>query len=130
MSPVFSDTESLVDSERSQPASDIESGQKDEDTDMEALRPDVLDASHAAGSITHPTEVWRKLLFTCVAHRWGYGRCPAFWYTLNFAYNHCYDLHRFHRAIVDVQEREGDTWTPEPVDNSTEARSFSLRLGG
>ena len=43
---------------------------------------------------------------------------------MNFAYNHCYDLHRFHNAVVAVQERKCQTWIPESLDNSTEGRNF------
>ena len=33
-------------------------------------------------------------------------------------------FHRFHRATVFVKQRQDETWTPEPLNNSTEARAF------
>ena len=74
-----------------------------EDAQMVDAAP--LPALQSLTTIENPEQVWRKLPLACVADRWGYGRSPAFWYTLNFAYNHCYDLHRFHKAVVAAQEQ-------------------------
>ena len=59
-----------------------------------------------------------------VADRWGYGRSTAFLQTLNVACNHAYDLHCFHHATMAIKERDEEPWTPEALDNTTEARRF------
>ena len=45
---------------------------------------------------------------------YGYGRIPAFWYTLNLPFNYLYEIHRFQRAAALCSGsaegvREGET---------------------
>ena len=46
-----------------------------------------------------PRKLWRSLPRVCTQDRWGYNRTRAFWFTLNFPYNHTFELHRFHEAV-------------------------------
>ena len=68
--------------------------------------PDVPSA--APGDVPHPETVWRRMPKICIEDRYGYGRIPAFWFTLNFPYNYSYELHRFHGA-VEQAKRSGET---------------------
>ena len=118
---VASHTEGIADSEISMLASSQRSDEDITDDDVKMQGVELEDAkmveaaaqpaSQTWTTTIHPEQIWRQLPLACVADRWGYGRSPAFWYTLNFAYNHCYDLHRFHKAVVAAQERTSKTWT-------------------
>jgi hypothetical protein len=35
-----------------------------------------------------------------ISDTYGYGRIPAFWYTLNLPFNHLHEIHRFHDAVA------------------------------
>ena len=43
---------------------------------------------------------WTCLPKAAAGDPFGYGRSPAFWFTLNLAYNHTFDIHRFHKAVA------------------------------
>ena len=53
-----------------------------------------------------PRKLWRSLPRVCTQDRWGYNRTPAFWFTLNFPYNHTFELHRFHEAVERAKDDE------------------------
>ena len=83
------------------------------------------DARAAPAGVSFQWRPWHELPDVCVADRFGYGRSPAFWFTLNFAYNHAYDLHRFHSAVEAAAERDGKTsWVPQPGSNTSQARDY------
>ena len=48
-------------------------------------------------------QYWGKLPSVQTTDTYGYGRIPAFWYTLNFPYNYLWEVHRFHHAIQDFE---------------------------
>ena len=50
----------------------------------------------------------------------GYGRNPAFWYTLNFPHNYLYEVHRFADATKELR-REG---IPDAVTDPEEHNKF------
>ena len=49
--------------------------------------------------------VWRSLPNVSITDRFGYGRTPGFWFTLNFPFNHVHEVHRFHKATADIVQR-------------------------
>ena len=57
----------------------------------------------ARDSTTHPEKLWRAAPTQVMDDPHGYGRNPAFWYTLNFPYNYLYELHRFADATAELR---------------------------
>ena len=68
---------------------------------------------------------WRCLPKPAAGDPFGYSRSPAFWFTLNLAYNHTFDIHRFHRAVAlargDVPDQ---ALLSAATSNTHEARGF------
>ncbi len=61
---------------------------------------------------THPQTVWRKMPSQVRNDAFGYGRNPAFWFTLNFPYNYAFELHRMQEATRELQRHtRPDHWT-------------------
>ncbi len=83
------ETEDDPESEDDKPA------QSDPCKDHDATNPslDPTASKDDSSDIPHPRKVWRTLPKTQVEDRYGYGRIPAFWFTLNFPYNYCFELH-------------------------------------
>ena len=48
------------------------------------------------------TSLWHHMSSHCSRDAFGYGRTPAFWFTLNLAYNHLHEIHRFADATEAV----------------------------
>ena len=57
----------------------------------------------AASTTPRPETLWRAAPAQVMDDPHGYGRNPAFWYTLNFPYNYLYELHRFAHATADLR---------------------------
>ncbi len=81
----------------------------------------VLPPDSAGSEVETAQQAWRALPHILVPDRFGYGRSPAFWYTLNFAYNHAYDLHRFHEATAAAADRQSPSAVPPFGCNSAAA---------
>ena len=52
--------------------------------------------------LPHPSKVWSKQANYIVEDHYGYNRIPAFWFTLNLAFNYLYEIHRFQRATEEL----------------------------
>ncbi len=64
----------------------------------------------ALGATTpSPRSVWSTLPRRQVSDAYGYGRIPAFWYTLNLPFNYLFEIHRFHKTVSKLAERTDTT---------------------
>ena len=52
---------------------------------------------------TNPALLWRGLPVRQMPDHYGYGRNPAFWFTLNLPYNYLWEIHRFHKAVEEAK---------------------------
>ena len=50
----------------------------------------------------HPKTTWRQLPPLIRKDPFGYGRNPAFWFTLNYPYNYLFELHRFQNVTREA----------------------------
>ena len=68
---------------------------------------------------------WSCLPKAAAGDPFGYGRSPAFWFTLNLAYNHTFDIHRFHKAVALVRGLvPGETCLVASATNTHAARGY------
>ena len=66
-----------------------------------------------------PEELWRRAPpGRPLPDAFGYGRIPAFWFTLNLPYNHLREIHRFRRAATQLAERREQ---PRPLEDADDA---------
>ena len=63
--------------------------------------------------LAHPNSIWRQVPpLTPRRDEFGYGRNPAFWFTLNYPYNYVFELHRLQEATRVLQvNTKPDIWT-------------------
>ena len=54
----------------------------------------------------NPQMLWRKLPTLITPDHFGYGRNPAFWYTLNLPFNYLWEIHRFQDAVSKLTSVE------------------------
>ena len=59
------------------------------------VAPGQTEAAPAAPRTPAPQRLWHQLPCLVGQDPYGYGRHPAFWFTLNCPYNYLYDIHRF-----------------------------------
>ena len=57
-----------------------------------------------SSTLPHPDSLWSRLPEHVVEDSFGYGRIPAFWFTLNLPYNSLFDIHRFHEAVAQCKD--------------------------
>ena len=70
-------------------------------------------------------DLWSKPPTKLIEDAYGYGRIPAFWFTLNLAYNHAFDVHRFHEAVALVAGLVPDeACLAAATANTHQARSY------
>ena len=60
-------------------------------------------SSDDATNLKDLASVWRHLPTLTKRDDFGYGRSPGFWFTLNFAYNHACEVHRFQDAVSQIK---------------------------
>ena len=72
-------------------------------------------------------EVWHQLPRHMQADPFGYGRNPAFWFTLNFPYNYSYEVHRFAEATRTAATPTRETFLVPRV--ATSARPHEEDIG-
>ena len=53
------------------------------------------EATSAHGALAQPRHLWYKPSARTIPDEFGYGRIPAFWFTLNLPFNYLYEIHRF-----------------------------------
>ena len=80
-------------------------------------------------TLVHPRKIWQQLPRRLQKDIYGYGRNPAFWFTLNFPYQYLYEVHRFADAIHEVNTPTRETFLqdaptqttppPKPVSETT-----------
>ena len=75
----------------------------------EAVLPSHVQESPVAG-VEDPKLLWSKPSTYVVDDDFGYGRIPAFWFTLNLPYNYLFEIHRFQHAVLSVSQ------APSPAD--------------
>ena len=85
----------------------------DQDLDTHEL-PQVT----SRGTWSHPSHLWRAVPLQYCRDAYGYGRIPAFWYTLNLPYNYLFEIHRFHQA---VEECTNSMFPPSDANMDIEA---------
>jgi len=74
---------------------------------------ETMDARHSS-KLSHPQIVWRQMPAQLRTDSFGYGRNPAFWFTLNYPYNYVFELHRLQEATRELQRHtRPDQWTHE-----------------
>ena len=72
---------------------------------------DTMVAPHS-NELPHPQIVWRQMPAQLRTDSFGYGRNPAFWFTLNYPYNYVFELHRLQEATRELQlHTRPDQWT-------------------
>ena len=75
--------------------------------------------------------LWRAAPTQVMDDPHGYGRNPAFWYTLNFPYNYLYELHRFADATATLRRAGIPDATAETYQAFEAARAtLETRLFG
>ena len=72
-------------------------GPRGADRDEDGPSSAAQDVSAQISSTDH-TSLWHHMPALCSRDDFGYGRTPAFWFTLNLAYNHLHEIHRFAEA--------------------------------
>ena len=60
---------------------------------------------------------------------YGYGRNPAFWFTLNFPFNYLYEVHRFADAVAELQSYGVPRPRPDERDAYAAHRDAVRALG-
>ena len=55
---------------------------------------------------SHPSQLWYKSPHKLIKDSYGYGRNPAFWFTLNLPYNYLWEIHRFQEATNQFIETD------------------------
>ena len=75
-------------------------------------------STKTAHSLPQPSTLWRTLPAVAGKYHYGYGRCPAFWFTLNCPYNYLYEFHRF----------QGNTACLHPTHKDSKAARFDWAL--
>ncbi len=71
-----------------------------------------------------PRDVWSEDYPYKIADKLGYGRIPAFWFTLNLPYNLLYEIHRFHKAVSECSGRSSNAPSVDHLDpKSSDAQS-------
>ena len=88
------------------------------ETDIQRIEKDQsLDKTKVASDsneLSHPQTVWRQMPAQQRTDSFGYGRNPAFWFTLNYPYNYVFELHRLQEATRELQRyTRPDQWTHE-----------------
>ena len=69
-------------------------------------------STHDSSEPSHPQTVWRQMPSQLRNDAFGYGRNPAFWFTLNFPYNYAFEFHRLQEATRELQRHtRPDQWT-------------------
>ena len=53
-------------------------------------------------AIPHPREFWHCPPQRNIPDAHGYGRIPAFWFTLNLPFNYLFEVHRFQHAVAEL----------------------------
>ena len=98
---------------------DNDTDDSDEDENRDENQPplDPPAATDEPSNLPHPRKLWRTMPRVHTEDRYGYGRIPAFWFTLNFPYNYCFELHRFHDA-VDLAKQIKTSNVPETTNES------------
>ncbi len=71
---------------------------------------------------TDPRKLWHRGAERILPDVHGYGRIPAFWFTLNLPYNYLFEIHRFQRAVEELattgsehEERTSEVDCLDPV---------------
>ena len=84
--------------------------------------PAPFEADDLAGdeppTVPHPKTMWKRIASRTIKDDYGYGRIPAFWFTLNLPYNYLYEIHRFQRACAELcllREEADDVKTKDPA---------------
>ena len=71
-----------------------------------------------------PRSVWATLPSRKVADPYGYGRIPAFWYTLNLPFNYLFEIHRFEQAATECSGQQAG---PCPGEARLDPRSVAAQ---
>ena len=118
-----SDTESNPFSDASsQDARETEDSDAPEDDVFSNSAPSAYDDEEEAPEekpvVDEAPPSWSQPQNLCVTDHHGYGRIPAFWFTLNFPYNMTWELHRFCYAVEEAKEDPEITWEELLKDES------------
>ena len=54
--------------------------------------------------LPHPSRIWTSPPSCSIEDKFGYGRNPAFWFTLNLPYNYLWEIHRFQDAVLQLSQ--------------------------
>ena len=66
--------------------------------------------------VPHPRTIWHQLPSRMIPDEYGYGRIPAFWFTLNLPFNYLFEIHRFQQAVHELQGLDDEGTTTDCLD--------------
>ena len=64
--------------------------------------PHTMEPHTFTETLSHPCHLWHKCPKKLIVDTYGYGRNPAFWFTLNLPFNYLWEIHRFQEATQNL----------------------------